>query len=165
MRTDQTRDYISDVLATNSRDPAPTLIRRENERQAISFALAGCFENRFPDAHNAFSVLRRSCPRLAAAYDPYYGENTETDEDFSVLEITADALHRRPLALYGLSAAWVKSRRDPLLKVLSPRQEKDSCEFMQLFRAALSKDYNRPFVMSWGKGQFQWAEKLSFAIR
>ncbi|EAQ85495.1 hypothetical protein CHGG_09509 [Chaetomium globosum CBS 148.51] len=159
------KDYISDVFATNSRDPAPTLIRRENERQAISFALAGCFENRFPDVHNAFSVLRRSCPRLAAAYDPYYGENTETDEDCSVLEITADALHRRPLALYGLSAAWVKSRRDPLLKVLSPRQEKDSCEFMQLFRAALSKDYNRPFVMSWGKGQFQWAEKLSFAIR
>lgn len=159
------KDYIRDVLATNHRDPAPTLIRRENERQTISFAFAGCFKDRFPEIHWAFSTLRQTCPKLAASYDPYYDEDIGTNDDCSTLEITPDALHRQPLALYGLSATWVKNRRDPLLRVLNPRHEDGKSEFMQLLRAAFAKDYGRPMVMSWGRGQFQWAEKLSFAIR
>lgn len=162
--TDQTRDYICDVLATNHRDPTVTLIRRENERQTISFALSGCFENRFPDVHKVFGIIRRNCPKLAATFDPYYGEDTETEDDCSTLDITADALHRKPLALYGLSADVVRTRKDPFLRVLSPRQEEDS-DFMRLLKAAFARDYNRPMVMSWGKGPFQWAEKLSFATR
>ena len=127
------REFTRDILATNHQNAASTLINRANDRLSISFVLAGSFEQQFPELHAAFSAFRKACPGLAAAYDPYFGSDgfLLTDElELSSIEIEGDANHRKPLALHGLPARWVRSRRDPLLRVVDPRNETADSEFM-----------------------------------
>ncbi|KAK4232782.1 hypothetical protein C8A03DRAFT_19998, partial [Achaetomium macrosporum] len=131
----------------------------------ISLILAGSCEQRYPELHSAFQTLRETCPRLAAAYDPYFGgDGTQPEGDISSAEIEADRSHKNPLALHGLPQSWARTRRDPLLRVLSPQKEPKDSEFIRLLRRAFSNDYGRQAVI-WGNKILQWAEKVSFAVR
>lgn len=83
------REFTRDIFATNHRDAASTLIQRASDRLSVSLILAGSGVQRYPELDKAFCAFRKACPRLAAAYDPYFGDDGIPD-DVSSIELEAD---------------------------------------------------------------------------
>lgn len=159
------REYKSDILATNFHDAATTLIKRENFRLTIAFLFDNCFQDSYPEIHNIFRTIYKSCPSLVASLDHRYGESEESLNDTSELPLVGDASHMRPLALKRIIIAKSEVDSAMFVGVQFSKDLDDQHPFIVRLRNSYRQDYGVLAITHFGKNAFQWTQRVSFAPR
>ncbi|KAI1356515.1 hypothetical protein F5Y01DRAFT_267611 [Xylaria sp. FL0043] len=159
---DMHKHYKALIYGTNHIDAAATLVNINNLRKTIAFLLAGCFEKELPQLHATYQILREQCPRLSQALDPYLGEHNGVDDlDISYTEIAGDPSHKQSRAFLKVPRRIVIAREDPMLRVATPQDLKNNCEFFAMMRKASEEHYGN-YMADPGQNPLRWWRKVVF---
>ncbi|KAF3059130.1 hypothetical protein CFAM422_011711 [Trichoderma lentiforme] len=164
---DKHREYKSDILSTNFRNAAVTLINRENHRLTVTLLFDNCFSYEYPDIQSIFTLIKKKCPLLTASLSPRAGEEFQLEnEDDSDLPIYDDDEHRKPLALHRIKKGEHRDGDgDSFLAITKLRNLERDHAFLQQLRVAYSRDYGVPLIISFGSQPLQWCRKVAFTPR
>ena len=171
-------EYKADIRSTNRREPAATLISRERDRLSIAMAFSvtdsqedkaaidrirGLTVGSVPTM-DLVSLVKQFCPNLTASCNPFLrrGAQEEEEDAFSHLTLEGTETHKQPLLRLGLSAAWIESLQDPLLRVDRPYDMDPSDKFLVLLQAAYKQDYACSGIVWNREHKLRWSRMVSW---
>lgn len=151
------------VRSMNMVNLSSALVEKEQIRQALGFAFAGCFDGSKGRQGfvEAIKTIREKCPNLSKHLDIFGGVlDDEFDADLSKIDVEADKRHLEPRATQYIPTKNL-AKNDGLIGVENPRNKDRDSPFMTMFIAALKRDYNKKSIM-FSNDKLQWARKMSW---
>lgn len=161
------REYKADILSTNFRNAAATLIRRERVRLTVSLLFENCFPDH-PEVQNLFLMLRERCPTLAKSMNSTARDELEIEEENETrLDLRGDDDHRKPHALRYIAPNNLPSTSEfDFLTIKKLKNLPNDHEFLTQLQEAYRNDYHdTAMIYRIQDTKIQWSEKVAFTPR
>lgn len=157
--SDENRYYKSIILKTNFRNPAQTLMKKENIRLTISMLLDGCFTVQHPGISRIFRDITKTCPVLVSAINSNSMEDQESE-----LHIGAqgDRKHYQPRAFHKCKSKTIITDMVGFKRACDAKR---NSSFAVALESAYCTDYDLMVFPYLEKTKLQWSQKVSFAPR
>ncbi|KAG6262162.1 hypothetical protein E4U22_000861 [Claviceps purpurea] len=154
------KTFKRDILFTNFRDAAATLMMRMNDRMTIALLFQGAFEYDYPDISDKFKRLIKMCPSLAEAMNPKAMEAEEEEHRGNGTMVIADEDHQNPQALRRQKPC--RQLGTDFVGITKSLKLKPSHRFFVKLRQTYERDYTKRFEVTLHQAELRWYQKVAF---